>query len=160
MRLFVALFLAILPSLCLAETLSGRIVGVVDGDTVDLLVDGRDLVRVRIAGIDAPERGQPFGQRSKQKMSDMVFGKPADVVFDKRDRYGRTIGKVIVNGRDAGLLLIDSGLAWHYKKYEREQSVSDRRLYSDAEQQARRLQVGFWSESDPVPPWDWRKRGK
>ena len=157
MRMFFGLALLLAVSLCGAATISGQIVGVVDGDTVDVLTADHEQIRIRVAGIDAPEKGQAFGQRSKQKMAELVFGKPATVQFDKRDRYGRTIGKVFVNGRDAGLALLDAGLAWHYKKYEKEQSESDRWTYADAEQNARRSRVGLWVDAEPVAPWDWRK---
>lgn len=154
------LLLSAVSGFASADMLTGRIVGIVDGDTVDLLIDGRENVRVRVAGIDAPERSQAFGQRSKQRMSEIVFGKAVQVESTKRDRYGRVIGKVMVNGRDAGLSLIDSGLAWHYKKYQREQSAADREIYSLAEDKARSSKVGLWRDSDPTPPWEWRKGEK
>lgn len=137
--------------------MTGRVVGVVDGDTVDILTATREQVRVRLAGIDAPERAQPYGQRSKQKMSDLVFGKNAEVDFTKRDRYGRIVGKVTVNGRDASLGLLDAGLAWHYKKYEREQTAQDRATYSAAEARSSATRIGLWKETEPIPPWEWRK---
>lgn len=150
-----ALMLAV--SVCFAEIRSGRVVGVVDGDTVDLLTAEHEQVRIRLAGIDAPEKAQPFGQRSKQKMSDLVFGKDAQVEFTKRDRYGRIIGKVLVNGRDASLGLLDAGLAWHYKKYAGEQSASDRATYASAEDTAKASRVGLWRDELPTAPWDWRR---
>jgi len=151
------LLLFVAVSCCQAETLNGRVVGVVDGDTVDILTPDRELVRIRLAGIDAPEKAQPYGQRSKQKMSDLVFGKNAEVDFKKRDRYGRIIGKVTVNGRDASLGLLDAGLAWHYKKYAGEQPVSDRATYANAEDTARLSKIGLWRDELPTAPWDWRR---
>lgn len=157
MRFYIGLVLLLAVSLCGAETISGRIVGVVDGDTVDVLTAEHEQIRIRVAGIDAPEKAQPFGQRSKQKMSDLVFGKAVQVEFTKRDRYGRIIGKVMVNGRDAGLALLDAGLAWHYKKYANEQSSGDRYAYAEAEEIARISRFGLWGDETPVPPWDWRR---
>lgn len=151
----IALFFA--PLLCFGETLSGQVVGVVDGDTVDILTVAREQVRIRLAGIDAPEKAQPYGMQAKQTMSGLVFGKDAQVEFDKRDRYGRIVGKVTVKGRDASLALIDAGLAWHFKKYEREQTLDDRIAYADAEIKARQGHKGLWQDQRPIAPWDWRR---
>ena len=92
---------------------------------------------VRLAGIDAPEKAQPFGQRSKEHLSDSVFGKQVEVVGNKTDKYGRTVGKIMVNGFDANLEQVRSGFAWHYKEYAREQSAEDRTTYAAAEVAAR-----------------------
>lgn len=154
------LLLFVVVSCCQAEMLNGRVVGVVDGDTVDIVTPSNEQVRIRVMGIDAPEKAQAFGQRSKQKMSDFVYGKDAQVEFTKRDRYGRIVGKVIVNGRDAGLGLIDAGLAWHYKKYAFEQPYGDRDTYASAENIARNSRIGLWADAEPIAPWDWRRRSK
>lgn len=145
---------------------TGVVVGVADGDTVTVLDAGKNQHKVRVAGIDAPEKAQPFGQRAKERMSALVFGKEVRLVGDKLDRYGRTIAKVWVSPPDcqrcpktldAGLGVLTSGLAWHYKKYQNEQSAEDRERYAFAENEARSKRAGLWSEADPVPPWDWRK---
>ena len=78
----------------------------------------------------------------------------------KKDRYGRVVGKVMVDGRDVCLEQMRRGLAWHYKKYEREQPEGDRREYSRSEEDAKASRIGLWSEANPVPPWDWRKASK
>lgn len=145
---------------CHADVIGGRVVGVVDGDTVDIVTPSNEQIRIRVMGIDAPEKAQAFGHRSKQKMSDLVYGKDARVEFTKRDRYGRIVGKVIVNGRDAGLGLIDAGLAWHYKKYAFEQPYGDRDSYADAENNSRSSRIGLWADAEPIAPWDWRRRSK
>ena len=111
-----------LQSTVLAAELEGQVVGVLDGDTIDVLTPTKTQVRVRLAGIDAPEKGQAFGTVAKKELSDLVFGKPVTVEWRKKDRYGRTVGKVIVNGVDANLKMVEAGLAWHYKHYAREQS--------------------------------------
>lgn len=154
-RKFLAIALFISP-LCWADTLSGRVVGVADGDTVTVLVNEHDQYRIRIMGIDAPEKKQPFGQKAKAKMSEMVFDKDVVVEWSKKDRYGRTVGLVVVDGQDAGLELLRAGLAWHYKQYQREQAADDRERYSAAEDAARAAHVGLWTDADPVPPWEWR----
>jgi endonuclease YncB( thermonuclease family) len=141
-----------------ASTLEGLVVGVTDGDTVTILVDRRE-VKVRVAGIDAPEKKQPFGQRSKQAMSECAYGKPSQVDWDKTDRYGRTIGKVTVDGVDCGLRQIELGLAWHYKAYAKEQTLKDREAYGRAEEGAKADRLGLWTDPNPLPPWDYRHSG-
>ena len=85
-----------------------------------------------------------------------MFDRQVIVQSDKRDRYGREVGTVLVNGKDANLEQVTRGFAWHYKAYEREQSTNDRKLYDFAEQQARAGRRGLWADVDPVPPWDFR----
>lgn len=152
----VACLLIFAASAASAETMTGMVVGVADGDTVTVLVNGHDQIHVRVMGIDAPEKKQAFGQRSKQAMSDCAFGKQTQVEWSKTDRYGRTVGKVSVDDVDCGLRQIELGLAWHYKAYKREQQPEDRKSYAEAEAIARSAERGLWSERDPVPPWDFR----
>ena len=147
-----------------AETISGKVVGVADGDTVTILVvEGTTKTprKIRINGIDAPEKAQAFGNRSKEAMSDLAFGKDAEADCGKVDRYGRDICLVRVAGVDVGLKLIEQGLAWHYKAYQRDQKPADRVRYDMAETEAREAKRGIWRDlgtsSPPVPPWEWRK---
>ncbi len=141
-----------------AEQLLGRVVGVSDGDTLTLLVENHKQYKVRLTGIDAPEKRQPFGTRAKEKLSDLTFQREVRVEWDKTDRYGRVLGKVFVSGRDANLQMIASGLAWHYKKYANEQSRTDRELYDAAETRARGVRIGLWQDRNPIPPWEFRRR--
>ncbi len=150
-----------------AETLLGRVVGVADGDTITVLNADRQQHKIRFQGIDAPEKAQPFGERSKQNLSRMVFGKDVRVEWSKRDKYKRIIGKVWVQPEscptchmtlDAGHAQITVGLAWWYRKYAGEQSSQDRGAYEFSEQEARARRVGLWSDLEPVPPWEWRRR--
>lgn len=150
-----ALLLAALT--CGAATIEGRVVGVSDGDTITVLDANNTQHKIRLSGIDAPEKKQPFGQRSKESLSDLVFNKPVTVDTDTQDRYGRKVGKVLVDGQDANLEQIRRGMAWHYKAYEREQPLLDRRAYSDAENEAKAAQRGLWSDPAPMPPWEFRK---
>lgn len=90
-------------------------------------------------------------------MSALVFGKDVVVEWSKRDRYGRTIGIVMVNGKDVGLEMLRAGFAWHYKQYQREQSPEDREQYSEAEKSAKSERIGLWLEGEPIPPWEWRR---
>lgn len=143
-----------------AETLSGRVVGVTDGDTVTVLAAGNVQERIRVAGIDAPEKRQPFGQVSRQSLADLTYDRSVVVEWTKRDRYRRIVGRVLVGGRDAGLEQVHRGLAWHYRKYESEQRPDDRVRYAEAESSARSARRGLWQDADPTPPWDWRRRGR
>lgn len=138
------------------ETLQGKVVGISDGDTITVLDSSKTQHKIRLAGIDAPEKSQAFGDRSKQHLSDLVFGKNVAIDWNKTDKYGRTIGKVTVNGQDANLRQVQAGLAWHYKQYEKEQSVADRNSYSQAEIEARARRLGLWHDTAPIPPWDFR----
>ena len=144
----------------LADTLVGKVVGVTDGDTITVLDGQQTQHKIRLMGIDAPEKAQPFGQNSKQSLSDLVFDRSVSVEWKKLDRYQRIVGKVQINGQDANLEQVRRGLAWHYKKYEREQEPLDRAAYSQAEIEARMGTRGLWSDPDPIPPWDWRKSKK
>lgn len=143
-----------------AEILTGRIVGINDGDTVTLLDANQRQYKIRLTGIDAPEKKMPFGQRSKEHLSDLVFSKDVQVETEKLDRYGRTLGKILVDRKDINLAMINAGLAWHYIKYQKDQSRSDSLLYAHAEEQARQQQIGLWRDPNPTPPWEWRKGGQ
>lgn len=157
-RWLTGVLLLLLSLVAGAASISGRVVGVVDGDTVDVLMQDNTTERIRVAGIDAPEKRQAFGMAAKHRMSELVYDRAVTVEYEKRDRYQRIIGVVRERGRDAGLELIRSGLAWHYKKYEREQSVGDREAYAIAEDDARGRRVGLWGDESQVTPWEWRKR--
>lgn len=131
-------------------------VGVSDGDTVTLLDGLNAQHRVRLAGIDAPEKTQAYGGASRRHLSRLVFGASVVVEYEKRDRYGRIVGKVLKDGRDASLAQLRAGLAWHYKQYQREQSGADRSAYAESEHEARQVHAGLWLDPDPVAPWTWR----
>ncbi len=139
-----------------AATLTGQVVGLTDGDTVTVLDASKTQHKVRLAGIDAPEKRQPFGDRSRQSLAALVFGHHVLVEWNKTDRYGRLIGKVVVSGRDACLEQVRRGMAWHYKAYAREQSPADQVAYASAEDEARRARRGLWRDTAPVAPWEFR----
>lgn len=139
-----------------AATLEGQVVAIADGDTLTVLDSTKHQFKVRLSGIDAPEKRQPFGQASKQNLAALVFRQEVIVYWAKIDRYGRIVGRVVVEGRDANLAQVAAGLAWHYKAHEREQSPSDRSSYSAAEMAARARRLGLWSDGAPVAPWDFR----
>ena len=157
LRLTGFILLLLTLSLVQAETLSGRVVRVTDGDTIVVLDADKVQHKIRLQGIDAPERGQAFGTKSKEHLSELVAGKTVVVDYNKYDRYQRILGKVLVNGEDVNLEQVEAGMAWHYKKYQGEQSSSDRIRYSDAELEARREKLGLWRDPNPIPPWEYRQ---
>ena len=132
----------------------GLVVSIADGDTLTVLVD-RARVKVRLADIDAPERAQPFGTRSRQALAALCFRKPAVVDDQGRDRYGRTIGRVSCNGADAGTAQVTAGLAWVYDKY----ASPDSPLYG-LQDRARSERRGLWVDAEPVAPWAWRSASR
>ena len=138
--------------------LQGKVVKVADGDTITILDVNKTQHKIRLQGIDAPEKAQAFGEKSKQSLYDMVHGKTVQVSFTKNDKYGRIVGKVFLDTQDICHQQIKSGLAWHYKKYQDEQPEEDRSAYSTSELTAKNQQLGLWSEPQPMPPWDYRKR--
>ena len=155
--------LSILATLLLATSLhaaeyQGRVVGVADGDTINVLDSSKTQHKVRLNGIDAPEKGQPFTNRSRISLAMMVYQREVTIVTHKVDRYGREIGKVLHDGQDVCLEQVKRGLAWHYKAHEREQSESDRNAYSAAEDAARAAKAGLWADKEPIAPWEWRKK--
>jgi endonuclease YncB( thermonuclease family) len=140
------------------DTLHGRVVGVTDGDTLKVLTAEKQLLRVRVSWIDAPEMGQAFGQRAKQAMSALVFGKDVELQFHTVDRYGRLVCMVFVDGKDACLALVKQGLAWKFDRYLPEASLEVQQSYTAAEAAARAARTGLWASGDePQPPWEFRK---
>ena len=146
-----------------ADELQGRVVKVADGDTITVLDGQRQQHVIRLGGIDAPEKSQPYGQKAKAHLSNAVFGQTVTVTFDKRDRYGRIVGQVRVRGEDANLRQLQAGWAWHYKQYQREQTSEDRSAYDAAERSARENRLGLWQgqgPASPEAPWEYRARLK
>lgn len=141
-----------------AATLDGLVVGVADGDTLTLLDGDRRQHKIRLAGIDAPEKGQDFGQRSKQSLSGLAYRRYVRAEVSKRDRYGRSVAKVLWGTLDVNLEQVRRGLAWHYKEYEREQSAADRHRYSEAENEAKAYRRGLWALPHPIEPWQHRRK--
>ena len=158
MKIILALLFATASLTSFADQLQGKVIKVTDGDTVNVLTGDNQTHKIRLSGIDAPEKSQAFGNKSKQALADEVYGKTVTVEFNKRDKYQRIVGKVIFNGKDVNLNQIKRGLAWHYKKYEAEQDVEDRSIYANAEYLAQRDRAGLWIENNPVAPWDFRKQ--
>ncbi len=135
-----------------AEEFSGLVVGVADGDTISVLRDHR-AVTVRLAGIDAPEKAQAFGQRAKQFAASLAFGKTVTVHVIGRDRYLRLLGEVALpDGRSLNQELVRAGFAWWFRKYSHDQWLAH------LEAEAREGRRGLWADPAPEPPWDYRSR--
>lgn len=158
MRRVFGLAALLLATLCQAELISGQVVNVADGDTITVLDAGKVQHKIRLAGIDAPEKAQAFGNRSRESLDELVAGRTVIVETTKRDRYGRSIGKVLVNGRDINIEQIRRGMAWFYRHYERELSATDQQSYDRAEAEAKGYRRGPWTDKTPMAPWEYRQQ--
>lgn len=155
MRRIVApiLFFVLLPALQ-ADELRGKVVSIADGDTITVLDADKVQHRIRLEGIDAPEKKQAFGTKSKERMTEKVAGEEVIVQWTKKDQYGRILGDVRLGKRHINLEMVQDGLAWHYKQYSKSKELAD------AEDAARKAKKGIWSEKEPMPPWEFRKAGR
>lgn len=158
MTLISAIIAAAVSLSAQATTIDGRVVGVTDGDTITVLDAQNQQHKIRLAGIDAPEKAQAFGQASKTHLSDLVFGREVTLDCGKTDRYKREVCVVLVSGRDANLDQVAAGLAWWYRQYKGEQTVLQRAEYEAAETSARASRLGLWQDADPMAPWMWRRK--
>ena len=132
-----------------AHAFTGRVVGIADGDTLTIM-SGQRSVRVRLFAIDAPEHGQPFASRARESLSELAFGKVADVDLRGRDSYGRVLGRVRVAGLDLNAEQVRRGYAWVFRRYSRDAALLA------LEDDARAARRGLWQDAAPVPPWTWR----
>lgn len=139
----------VLACLC-APAFAHKVVGIADGDTLTVLEDRRP-VKIRLANIDAPEKAQAFGQRSKQSLSELCYGKDAAYKAVDVDRYGRTVAVVTCQGMNVNREQVARGMAWVYARYNKDPS------FPDVEARAKAARVGLWSEEAPTPPWEYRR---
>ncbi|MFA6450996.1 MAG: thermonuclease family protein [bacterium] len=153
-KIFFAMLL-ILPiaAFAHAEEYSGRVIGVSDGDTIKILIPGGRQIKVRLAEIDAPEKSQAFGNQSKKAMSGLVYDKNARVVKINIDRYGRTVGRVYIGKLDVNAEMLKKGMAWVYTQYSTDPK------FPPLERAAKKLRLGLWADTDPTPPWEYRRGG-
>lgn len=156
---FLILIACSIASSAMADTITGKVVSIVDGDTLTILDEARVQHKVRLAQIDAPETshgknkpGQPFGNDSKQSLAQLTFGKVVTASCGDTDRYGRSVCGISVDGIDVNREQVQRGMAWVYRRY-----AHDTTLYR-AEDDAKREKRGLWRLEDAVPPWEWRKR--
>ena len=157
--LLFTLSVLLLPVPLNAQTITGKVISVADGDTITILDEGKQQTKIRLYGIDTPEKAQAFGKKAKKFTASLTAGKQANVTVYDTDRYGRSVGVVFVNGINVNEEIIKNGYAWQYRKYCKASFCSD---WLKLEEHARSFAFGLWDESNPQPPWDWRKfkRGK
>lgn len=150
----ILVILLLVPVLVIAQ-LKGKVVGVSDGDTFTLLTDDKKQYKIRLHGIDCPEKGQDYGQVAKKFTSDNIFNTIVTVEETDIDRYGRTVGIVYLpDNRVLNEKLLKAGLAWHYKKYDQREN------WAKMETVAKSKRIGLWKDADAIPPWDYRKNSK
>ena len=160
MKKLICILLLLLSPLSSAEELTGKVIKVSDGDTITVLDSNNQKYKIRLQGIDAPETQQAFGETSRQSLASLVYDKEVIILWDKRDKYARILGKVIVDGRDANYEQLKKGLAWYYKQYENDLSDEDKERYAEAEVWARNYTEGLWTDSKSIPPWEFRHKRK
>jgi endonuclease YncB( thermonuclease family) len=149
-RASILFFLSLSTSL-FGQTFAGRVVRVIDGDTISVLA-ARTEIRIRLAECDAPESSQPFGYRAKQFTSSLVFGRDVTVIVQGTDRYRRTIAHITTDqGLDLSTELIRAGFAWWYRQYSRNPELGVLEI------EARAAKRGLWTDASPTPPWEWRR---
>ena len=161
--------------------LEGRVTQVLDGDTIGIRDRNNTTFRVRLQGMDAPEKTQAYGPEARQLLTKLTLNHDVEIIWNAKDSYGRIIGKVTIvrscpscpryklanqDGtcsagdceKDVCLQMISEGLAWHFKKYEQSQSLEDRELYNATEKSVRQQQKGLWADPNRQPPWDYRQQ--
>lgn len=149
--------LALLPIWAQAESINCRVVGVSDGDTLTCLTNQRQSIKTRLHGIDAPESKQAFGTQSKISLSNLVYGKDVVLNVKDRDKYGRTVADVLINGKSANLAQVENGMAWAYRQYLK---GDDALVYVAAETRAKSAKRGLWVDLSPIAPSEFRHKKK
>ena len=140
-----------LVATCQADEIRGKVVSVADGDTITVLDAEKVQHKIRLQGIDAPEKKQAFGTKSKELMTEKVAGHEVVVTWKEKDRYGRILGEVMLGKRHINLEMVQDGMAWHYVQYSKSKELTA------AEEAARKAKKGLWADKEPVPPWEFRK---
>ena len=146
------IFLIVLTAICHGDEIQGKVVSVAIGDTVSVLDDEKVQHKIRLQGIDAPEKGQAFGAKSRERLSEKIGEKEVGVQWNEKDRYGRVLGEIYLGDRHINLEMVQDGLAWHYKQYSKSKELAQ------AEETARNAKVGLWVDKEPVTPWEFRKK--
>lgn len=144
----------------LPATVRMQVTRFIDGDSFVATSRDGQSVPVRISGIDAPEKGQPGSRAASKALRRLVADRWLVLRVIKRDRYGRLVGRLMLNDRDIGLILVRKGLAWHFKRYEHEQARAVRGQYQEAQLAARENGLGVWTDPAPTPPWEWRRQNR
>jgi micrococcal nuclease len=152
-RFFLLLIFGLLACPTLSHALTGKVISIADGDTITILDSSKKQHKIRLYGIDCPEGGQPFGKAAKKHTAKLTSRKTATVTEYDTDRYGRTVG-VVADGVNVNESLFKAGYAWQYRKYCKAKFCDD---WLQQEKEAGNSHKGLWKDSDPVPPWQWRK---
>jgi endonuclease YncB( thermonuclease family) len=134
--------------------LTGKVIGIKDGDTIEVIDKQYKTTVLRLAEVDCPEKKQPFGNKAKQFTSDAVYRKTISYIVTNKERYGRSVAKVYYNNKYLSAEIIKNGMGWHYKKYSRSKEMAQLEL------RARSKKIGLWADSNPVYPSEWRKAKK
>lgn len=156
--ILIAVLLIVTPSLAtnIAKeiVIEGKVIAITDGDTIELLNKDKQTFKIRFAEIDSPEKDQPYGQKSKQALSDLIYSEKVQVIQSDIDRYGRVVGYVYFNEQNINLEMVKLGMAWVYTYYSKDEK------FREAENEARAKKVGIWSlqEDQIMPPWEWRRK--
>lgn len=130
----------------------GKVIKITDGDTIIVITENQQQIKIRLDGIDCPESKQDFGTSAKQAVSELCFGKQVKVVYSSKDRYGRILGTVYIGNKNVNKELLRMGLAWHYIQFNNDKELAK------LEQEARNKKIGLWSHPNPIPPWEFRKK--
>ena len=150
-KLFLIILIALYSLSAQAEIIRGKVIKIADGDTLTLLTDSNKKIKIRLAGIDTPERKQSFGNTAKNALAKLVFQKEVQIEVRTKDRYGRTVGIVFLDNQNVNYELVRKGMAWAYKKY------TDNEILYELEAQAKTRRIGLWADETPIAPWDWRR---
>ena len=128
----------------------GKVVKVVDGDTLHVY-SNKGTYKIRLSGIDAPERGQAYGKRAKEHLEFLVAGKQVIAIVESKDRYGRYVASVKVQSKDVCAEMLTAGYAWHSKQYD------NNKYYDELQREAKKAKRGLWLDKKPQAPWEYRK---
>lgn len=156
-RLLCASLLLLFSIVANADELTGRVIDIASGDSITIVDASGVEYKIRLSGIDAPEKQQPFGQESKKSLADLVYGKEVTVNWIKRDYHKRVVGKVMLNKTDVNLEQVKRGMAWVFKHFVNDPYSQDEADYVDAQEQAEDRRLGLWTQRDPIPPWEFRR---
>lgn len=156
LSIFVTVLFTAIPAFAADEPIiiEGKVIAITDGDTIKVLDKDKQTFKIRFAEIDAPEKDQPYGQKSKQALSDLIYNKKVKVIQSDIDRYGRVVGYVYFNEQNINLEMVKLGMAWVYTYYSKDEK------FREAENEARAKKIGIWSlqEDQIMPPWEWRRK--
>lgn len=154
-KIMVLIFVFVMSLLTFAKSITGKVVKVADGDTVTIKTDKNEKVRIRFWGIDAPEKSQEYGIKSLDVLKKKIDGKTVEVEIKDKDHYGRVVGVVYYQGENINLYMLKTGNVWQYKQFSKNNIE-----FTKAEEEAKKAKLGLWKESNPTPPWVYRRENR